>query len=253
MADIILEMKNITKEFSGVKALDDVNLVVEKGTIHALCGENGAGKSTSFKMLCGLVTPTSGTAKIMEEDIRINPSKARSYLGYMAQKFSLYGGLSVIQNLRFFSGIYNLSGREQSEKIDQMIAMFDFEKYLDENAEELPLGYKQRLALTCAIMHNPPVLFLDEPTSGVDPLTRRDFWNHINSLAEKGATVMVTTHFMDEAEYCDRISLFYNGETIATGTPTELKHKISENATMEEAFVGLINLHDEQGAPDENN
>lgn len=241
----IIEALDLVKKYGDFYAVKNNTFHIQKGEIFGLLGPNGAGKSTSFKMLCGLATPTSGTAKIMGQDIRQNPSKARSYLGYMAQKFSLYGGLSVLQNLRFFSGIYDMGGREQREKIEQMIEMFDFEKYLNHNADELPLGYKQRLALTCAIMHNPPVLFLDEPTSGVDPLTRRDFWNHINSLAEKGVTVMVTTHFMDEAEYCDRISLFYRGEAIATGTPTELKSMVSENATMEDAFVELIRRHDE--------
>lgn len=242
----VIEAIDLVKKYGDFYAVKNNTFHIKKGEIFGLLGPNGAGKSTSFKMMCGLATPTSGTARIMGQDIRKNPSKARSYLGYMAQKFSLYGGLSVFQNLKFFSGIYDIGGREQKEKIDQMIEMFDFEKYLSHNADELPLGYKQRLALTCAIMHNPPVLFLDEPTSGVDPLTRRDFWNHINSLAEKGATIMVTTHFMDEAEYCDRISLFYRGEAIATGTPTELKSLISENATMEEAFIELIKQYDER-------
>lgn len=241
----VIEALDLVKKYGDFYAVKNNTFRIEKGEVFGLLGPNGAGKSTSFKMMCGLAAPTSGTAKIMGQDIGLNPTKARSYLGYMAQKFSLYGGLSVIQNLRFFSGIYNLSGRVQKEKIDQMIEMFDFERYLSHNAEELPLGYKQRLALTCAIMHNPPVLFLDEPTSGVDPLTRRDFWNHINSLAEKGVTVMVTTHFMDEAEYCDRISLFYKGEAIATGTPAELKLMVSPDATMEDAFISLIKQHDE--------
>lgn len=242
----VIEALDLVKKYGDFYAVKNNTFHIKKGEIFGLLGPNGAGKSTSFKMMCGLATPTSGTARIMGQDITKNPSKARSYLGYMAQKFSLYGGLSVLQNLSFFSGIYNIGGKAQREKIDQMVEMFDFEKYLSHNAEELPLGYKQRLALTCAIMHNPSVLFLDEPTSGVDPLTRRDFWNHINSLAEKGVTVMVTTHFMDEAEYCDRISLFYRGEAIATGTPTELKSMVSENATMEEAFIELIRQYDEK-------
>lgn len=245
-SEFVIEAMDLVKKYGDFYAVKNNTFQIPKGEIFGLLGPNGAGKSTCFKMMCGLTSPTSGTAKIMGQDIRINPSKARSYLGYMAQKFSLYERLSVFQNLMFFSGIYNIKGKNQKEKIDEMIEMFNFGKYLEHNAYELPLGYKQRLALTCAIMHNPPVLFLDEPTSGVDPITRRDFWNNINSLAEKGATIMVTTHFMDEAEYCDRISLFYRGEAIATGTPTELKVMVSENATMEEAFIKLIEKYDEQ-------
>ncbi len=244
--EYVIEAKALVKKYGDFFAVKDNTFQVKKGEIFGLLGPNGAGKSTSFKMLCGLVTPTSGTARIMGMDIRHDLSKARSYLGYMAQKFSLFGGLSVMQNLRFFSGIYGLSGALQKEKMEQMIELFDFGVYLGQNADELPLGFKQRLALSCALMHNPPILFLDEPTSGVDPLTRRDFWNHISSLVEKGVTVMVTTHFMDEAEYCDRISLFYRGEAIETGTPSELKNKVAKDCTMEEAFVALIEKFDRE-------
>lgn len=202
-------------------------------------GPNGAGKSTSFKMMCGLSQPTSGTAKIAGVDVVQDPTKARTHVGYMAQKFSLYGKLSVLQNLKFFSGVYGLSGIEQEEKIQEMIENFDFKRYLNQNAEELPLGYKQRLAMATAIMHCPSVLFLDEPTSGVDPITRAWFWTHIKGLAKKGVTVMVTTHFMDEAEFCDRISLFYNGEAVAVGTPNELKNSVSATS-MQDAFIRLI-------------
>lgn len=244
--EYVIEAKALVKQYGDFYAVKDNTFQVKRGEIFGLLGPNGAGKSTSFKMLCGLVTPTSGTAKIMGMDIHKDLSKARSYLGYMAQKFSLFGGLSVMQNLKFFSGVYGLSGEIQKEKINQMIEIFNFKPYLSQNTEELPLGFKQRLALSCSLMHNPPILFLDEPTSGVDPLTRRDFWNHINSLVEKGVTVMVTTHFMDEAEYCDRISLFYRGEAIETGTPAELKAKVSEDCTMEEAFIALIEKFDRQ-------
>jgi ABC-2 type transport system ATP-binding protein len=244
--EFVIEAQGLVKRYGDFYAVRDNTFKVKKGEIFGLLGPNGAGKSTSFKMLCGLITPTSGTAKIMGMDIQKDLSKARSYLGYMAQKFSLFGGLSVMQNLRFFSGIYGLTLWKQREKIDQMVDIFDLEPYLGSNADELPLGFKQRLALSCAVMHNPPILFLDEPTSGVDPLTRRDFWNHINSLVEKGVTVMVTTHFMDEAEYCDRISLFYRGEAIETGTPSELKNKLGQDYTMEEAFISLIEKYDRE-------
>lgn len=243
--EYLIEADNLVKRYGDFYAVKNNTFQIKRGEVFGLLGPNGAGKSTTFKMLCGLATPTSGTIKIMEEDIQINPTKARSYLGYMAQKFSLYGGLTVLQNLEFFAGIYGLYGKYKKEKIEEMINLFHFKKWINQNAEELPLGYKQRLALICATMHNPPILFLDEPTSGVDPLTRREFWNHINSLAEKGVTVMVTTHFMDEAEYCDRISLFYKGETIAIGSPTELKEKIGKDVTMEEAFIKLIEKYEE--------
>ena len=220
---------------------------IRKGEIFGLLGPNGAGKSTSFKMMCGLAKPTSGTARIMGTDIVRNASAARAHLGYMAQKFSLYPNLSVRQNLEFFAGAYGLFGREGKEAVERMTEIFGFARYLDSDASELPLGYKQRLSLACAVMHNPPVLFLDEPTSGVDVITRREFWNHIVSLARKGVTVLITTHFMDEAEFCDRISLFYRGRTIATGTPAELKNETGAR-TLEEAFVNIILQQGEQTA-----
>lgn len=241
--EYVIEALNLVKKYDDFYAVKNNTFHIKKGEIFGLLGPNGAGKSTSFKMMCGLSTPTEGTAKIMGQDILKNPSKARSYLGYMAQKFSLYGDLNVLQNLRFFAGVYGLNIFKRKEKIDEIIEIFHFKKYLQRDAKELPLGYKQRLSLACAVMHNPPVLFLDEPTSGVDPITRREFWHHIKALAQKGVTVMVTTHFMDEAEFCDRISLFYRGEAIATGSPMELK-KMAKAKTMEEAFIGLIEQHD---------
>ncbi len=164
----------------------------------------------------------------------------------MAQKFSLYSHLDALQNMRFFSGLYGLSGKRQEAQINSMIEIFDLKKHLKQNSGDLPLGFKQRLALACAVMHEPDVLFLDEPTSGVDPLTRREFWTHINGMVNKGVTVMVTTHFMDEAEYCDRIALIYRGKNIATGTPDDLKDKVRNstlpNPTLEDAFIELIRL-----------
>lgn len=237
--EYVVEALDLVKRYGDFYAVKNNTFHIKKGEIFGLLGPNGAGKSTSFKMMCGLATPTDGTAKIMGYDIIQTPSKARSYLGYMAQKFSLYGDLSVLQNLRFFSGVYGLNIFKSKEKIDEIIDVFHFKKYLNADAKELPLGYKQRLSLACAVMHDPPVLFLDEPTSGVDPITRREFWHHIKALAKKGVTIMVTTHFMDEAEFCDRISLFYHGETIAIGTPKELKDMVNASS-MEEAFIGLI-------------
>lgn len=234
-----IEALDLVKKYGDFYAVKNNTFHVKKGEIFGLLGPNGAGKSTSFKMMCGLATPTAGTARIMGVDILQNPSKARSYLGYMAQKFSLYGDLSVMENLNFFAGVYGLGFFKRKEKIEEIIDIFNFKKYLNQNSQDLSLGYKQRLALSCAVMHDPPVLFLDEPTSGVDPITRREFWHHIKSLAKKGVTVMVTTHFMDEAEFCDRISLFYRGEAIATGSPAELK-TMANAQSMEDAFIGLI-------------
>lgn len=246
--EYVIEALDLVKKYGDFYAVKNNTFHIKKGEIFGLLGPNGAGKSTSFKMMCGLATPTGGTAKIMGQDILKNPSKARSYLGYMAQKFSLYGDLTVLQNLKFFAGVYGLNLFQRKEKIGEIIDIFHFKKYLDRDAKELPLGYKQRLSLACSVMHNPPVLFLDEPTSGVDPITRREFWHHIRALAKKGVTIMVTTHFMDEAEFCDRISLFYRGEAIATGSPDDLK-KQANAKNMEEAFIGLIEEHDKTSLP----
>ena len=250
-----VEADNLEKRYGNFYAVKNNTFKIKKGEIFGLLGPNGAGKSTSFKMMCGLARPTSGTARIMGIDIKKNPERARANLGYMAQKFSLYGSLTVKENLDFFALAYGISMLKKEEKVNEVIEVFGLKEYENAKAEELPLGLKQRLSMAAALIHNPPVLFLDEPTSGVDVLTRRDFWNHITSLAKKGVTIMVTTHFMDEAEYCDRISLFYKGETIAVGTPTELKQKAAafnpspqpssargEGAlpNMEETFITLI-------------
>lgn len=244
----MIEAKELTKKFGSFTAVDRISLQVQRGEVFGLLGPNGAGKSTTFKMLCGLLHPTSGDAYVTGLNLEKAPGQARAHIGYMAQKFSLYGGLSVVQNLSFFSGIYNLKGEQKKEAVEQMIQYFGLEPFLDISAKELPLGFKQRLALACCVMHRPEVLFLDEPTSGVDPLTRREFWNHINGLVEKGHTVMVTTHFMDEAEYCDRIGLIYQSKMIHMGTPDSLKElaKSEENQTpsLEDAFITLIESYD---------
>ncbi|MDR0219708.1 MAG: ATP-binding cassette domain-containing protein, partial [Enterobacteriaceae bacterium] len=220
--ETVIEARNLTKKFGDFAATDQVNFQVKRGEIFGLLGPNGAGKSTTFKMMCGLLLPTHGNALVLNMDLKTSSGKARQHLGYMAQKFSLYGDLSVEQNLKFFSGVYGLNGRHQQEKMADMISAFNLQPILYQNTDSLPLGFKQRLALACALMHEPDILFLDEPTSGVDPLTRREFWLHINGMVDKGVTVMVTTHFMDEAEYCDRIGLVFRGKLIAAGTPDEL-------------------------------
>ena len=239
--EYVIEAKNLTKIYGNFTAANKINFSIKRGEIFGLLGPNGAGKSTSFKMMCGLSKPTYGDAYIMGINMNKQPEIAREKLGYMAQKFSLFSTLTVLDNLKFFSGIYGLEGQRQKERIEQMIDIFNFEEYINVASGLLPLGFKQRLSLACAITHNPPILFLDEPTSGVDPLTRRDFWNHINSMVEKGVTVMVTTHFMDEAEYCDRIALIYKGKAIKTDTPTNLKNA---GETMEDAFIRTIQEYD---------
>lgn len=244
----VIEAKGLTKRFGNFVATDQVSFSVKRGEIFGLLGPNGAGKSTTFKMLCGLLEPSAGTARIAGIDFRRSASAARSRIGYMAQKFSLYGDLTVKQNLDFFSGVYGLSGQQRTSAIDRMIDAFGFDRYLGTPSGQLPLGFKQRLAMACALMHEPDVLFLDEPTSGVDPITRRQFWLQINGLVDKGVTVMVTTHFMDEAEYCDRIGLVYRGKLIALDTPDALKRGVRSpdlpEPTMEQTFIRIIQQFD---------
>ncbi|QND85189.1 Multidrug ABC transporter ATP-binding protein [Chromobacterium vaccinii] len=242
--EAVIEARRLSKRFGDFRAADDISFAVRRGEVFGLLGPNGAGKSTTFKMECGLLKPSEGQALVMGLDLKASPSAARQQLGYMAQKFSLYAQLTVRRNLMFFSGVYGLAGKTQRDKVAQMERVFGLGPHMDSPAGELPLGFKQRLALACAVMHEPPLLFLDEPTSGVDPVTRREFWTHINGLAEKGVTVLVTTHFMDEAEYCDRIALVYHGRLLALDTPDALKRRVESAAlpdpTMEDAFIQLV-------------
>lgn len=242
--EVVIEAQSLTKKFGDFTATDHVNFAVKRGEIFGLLGPNGAGKSTTFKMMCGLLTPTSGDARVLGLNFKTSSMAVRQHLGYMAQKFSLYGNITVAENLRFFSGIYGLKGTIQQTRIDEMIAVFDFQPILHQLPGSLPLGFKQRLALACALMHRPDIIFLDEPTSGVDPITRREFWLHINSMVDKGVTVLVTTHFMEEAEYCDRIGLVYQGKMIALDKPDALKQQIATserpNPTMEDVFIETI-------------
>ncbi len=246
-ADVI-RADNLTKRFASFYAAKNISFGIKRGEIFGLLGPNGAGKSTTFKMLCGLLQPSSGSALVSGLDLKTASSKARSRIGYMAQRFSLYSDLNVLENLQFFSGVYGLKGKRRKAALKQMIDIFELSHYLKVNAGTLPLGYKQRLALSCAVMHEPDVLFLDEPTSGVDPLTRREFWTHINGMVQKGVTIMITTHFMDEAEYCDRIALIYKGQNIASDTPDGLKAKVESaslpDPTLEDAFIELIKQSD---------
>ena len=247
----VVEAHGLTKRFGSFTAVQDNSFSIRRGEIFGLLGPNGAGKSTTFKMLCGLLKPTEGHSTVAGHDLRHSASLARGRLGYMAQKFSLYGDLTVAQNLRFFAGVYGLAGKACRLAIQEVTEVFSLAPFLSSPARELPLGFKQRLSLACAVMHTPDVLFLDEPTSGVDPVTRREFWTHMNGLVCKGVTVLVTTHFMDEAEYCDRIGLIYSGRKIAEGTPDDLRHrtatKENPDPTLEDAFIALIRASDMAG------
>ena len=240
----VIEVRDVKRRFGDFYAVKGVTFQVRRGEVFGLLGANGAGKSTTFRMLCGLLPATEGVLRVAGVDLRHAAATARARGGYMSQKFSLYGNLSVAENLRFFSSAYGLSGPRQREQIGWALAQFELGPIADTNSIDLPLGHKQRLAMACALMHEPEILFLDEPTSGVDPLARREFWDHINSLAEQNVTVMVTTHFMEEAEYCDRLAIMADGEILALGTPEEIKQRQRTpehpDPTMEDAFIGLI-------------
>jgi drug efflux transport system ATP-binding protein len=243
-AEALVRAQQLTRRFGDFVAADHVGFEVHAGEIYGLLGPNGAGKSTTFRMLCGLLKPSSGDASVAGVNLLHAASRARARLGYMAQKFSLYGDLSVAQNLDYFADIYGLDRTAKRARVQAMIELFELGPHLKSNAALLPLGFKQRLALACATLHAPAVLFLDEPTSGVDPLMRREFWHHINALTARGVAVVVTTHFMEEAEYCDRIGLIWRGRKIAEGTPDELKARVAGPArpepTLEDAFIALI-------------
>lgn len=235
----IIAAHQLTKQFDHFTAVHEVSFEIARGEIFGLLGPNGAGKSTIFKMLCGLLSPTSGQAMVNGISLQTAPARARAHIGYMAQKFSLYGDLSVKQNLSFFSGIYNVTGKRQAEKIVQMLELFDLQPFIAMSARLLPLGFKQRLSLACAIMHEPSVLFLDEPTSGVDPLIREEFWHHIRTLSDQGVTIIITTHYMQEAEFCDRVAMIYQSKIIELGTPAELKAR-TNTRSMEDAFIACV-------------
>jgi ABC-2 type transport system ATP-binding protein len=224
--------------------VDHVSFSVRRGEIFGLLGPNGAGKSTIFRMLCGLLRPSGGAARVADADLLRAPAKARARIGYMAQRFSLYGELSVSENLRFFARVYGLSHQMRERAIDAALNAFDLDAAAGSVAGELPLGLKQRLALAAALLHAPEILFLDEPTSGVDPLTRREFWARIGTLADAGVTILVTSHFMDEAEYCDRLGIVNQGRLAAVDTPAALRTRVRTDAlpdpTLEDAFIALV-------------
>src|SRR5450631_4085461 len=216
-------VENLVKRFGDFVAVDRLNLAVTKGEIFGFLGPNGAGKSTTIRMLCGLLKPTSGRAIVAGYDVDQKPEFVRENIGYMSQKFSLYNDLKVIENLRLFAGLYSVPSGELKRRIDWALEMADLKGQEKLIVGTLPGGWKQRLALGCAVLHRPPILFLDEPTSGVDPISRRKFWELIHTLAAEGVTVFVTTHYMEEAEYCNRLALIFRGKMVALGTPSELK------------------------------
>ena len=233
-----LELRDIRKRYGSFTAVDHVSFTVSRGEIFGLLGPNGAGKSTIFRMLCGLLRPSGGQARVAGHDLLRAPAEARARIGYMAQRFSLYAELSVTENLRFFARVYGLNRAVQATAIEAALAGFDLAATARSIAGELPLGLKQRLALAAALLHGPAILFLDEPTSGVDPLTRREFWSRIGGLADAGVTILVTSHFMDEAEYCDRLAIISQGRLAAIGTPADdaAGGKVEDDREIQPAF-----------------
>jgi len=241
--EVVVRTRELQKSFGDFEAVKRLTFEVRRGEIFGLLGPNGAGKSTTFRMLCGLLEVSAGQISVAGHNLRHSRSRARSRLGYMAQQFSLYGQLSVQENLRFFGKAYGFGGNRLRLRMEWAFSEFGLEKWRDKAAGQLPGGYKQRLAMAAALLHQPDILFLDEPTSGVDPLARREFWLRINGFAEQGVTVVVTTHFMEESEYCDRILIMSQGENLAMGTPSEIRAlaRSEENPepTIEDAFIAL--------------
>ena len=218
-------IEDLVKQFGDFVAVNHISLETRNGEIFGFLGPNGAGKSTTIRMLCGLLTPTSGRAIVAGYDVAREPESVRQNIGYMSQKFSLYNDLKVIENLRLFAGLYSVASDKLKERIDWALEMANLKGQENLIVGTLPGGWKQRLALGCAVLHKPPIIFLDEPTSGVDPISRRQFWDLIHKMAGEGVTVFVTTHYMEEAEYCNRLALIFRGKMVALGTPSELKNK----------------------------
>ena len=246
----VIQVEDLSKRFGDFYAVNQISFRVERGQIFGLLGANGAGKSTTFRMLCGLLSPSGGSLEVAGWNLRRAPSIARASIGYMAQRFSLYTQLSVRDNLNFFASAYGLKGGRKRKSIAWALEEFELTGLADAPSGDLPLGYKQRLAMAAALMHGPEILFLDEPTSGVDPLARREFWRRINALAEQQVTVLITTHHLEEAEYCDYMVMMERGEILARGTPKEMKRRFQSaenpNPSLEDAFIGLLEQHRDQ-------
>lgn len=234
----IIEAHGLTRAFGDFVAVDHISFAVKPGEILGFLGANGAGKTTAIRMLTGLLSPTDGRASVAGFDIRTQPEAIKKVIGYMSQRFSLYEDLTIAENIRFYGGIYGLSRRDIASKTDDLLERLDLSQARSRQIRSLPLGWRQKLAFSVALIHDPSIVFLDEPTSGVDPITRRQFWNMIYETASRGVTVFVTTHYMDEAEYCDRISMMVDGRIEAIGRPADLKRK-HEVASIDELFVRL--------------
>jgi ABC-2 type transport system ATP-binding protein len=244
MDDVIVEVRDLVRMFGNFTAVNHVSFEVRRGELFGLLGPNGAGKTTTFRMLCGLLPVTGGTLRVAGLDLRTARASARQHIGYVAQKFSLYGELSVLENLEFFASAYGLSGQRRRARIDWALENFDLAVLRELPGGQLPGGFKQRLSMAAALLHEPATLFLDEPTSGADPLARREFWRRITALAEAGATVIVTTHFMEEAEYCDRVAILDQGHILAQGKPSDIRKRArpseGREPTMEDAFIAIV-------------
>lgn len=234
----IIQVKHLSKHFGSFKAVDDISFEVRKGEIFGFLGANGAGKTTAMRMLTGLLTPTSGQASVAGFDVGTQPEQVKAHIGYMSQKFSLYEDLTLAENVDFFGGVYGLSDAQIRDKKDAMAGEMQDPGVMDQLVGSLPLGWKQKLSFETAMLHHPAIVFLDEPTGGVDPITRRNVWKRLYKEAAAGVTLFVTTHYMDEAEYCDRIAMMVDGRLAAIGTPAELKKEMKA-ATMDDVFVKL--------------
>jgi len=233
MAEYAIEAINLTKTFGDFTAVDNVSFTMPRGQIYGFLGANGSGKTTTIRMLCGILSPTSGSARVAGYDINSQPDSIKEHIGYMSQKFSLYEDLTVRENITFFGGVYGLSEHRILERMDWALELAGLKGREDSLTRELSGGWKQRLALACAVLHEPRIVFLDEPTAGVDPVSRRNFWELIHQLSESGVAVLVTTHYLDEAEYCNTILLIHTGRLIATGSPRELKAQHIRNPILE--------------------
>jgi ABC-2 type transport system ATP-binding protein len=238
-----VEVDGLTRVFGDFVAVDHIDLRVEPGTVFGFLGPNGAGKSTTIRMLCGILRPSAGRAVVGGFDIAVQSDELKSSIGYMSQKFSLYEDLTVEENLQFFAGIYGVRGEQRAARIAWALEMADLRGRETMTTSALAGGWRQRLALGCAVLHEPPILFLDEPTSGVDPASRRDFWEMIGALAERGTTVFVTTHFMDEAEHCDELALIYGGKIVAAGSPSHLKRDHVTQVLLELQCARLMDAY----------
>lgn len=248
----VIRVTDLLRRFGSFTAVNHVSFSVSRGQVFGLLGPNGAGKSTTFRMLCGLLPASGGTLNVAGNDLRTAAARARRKIGYVAQKFAMYGMLTSRQNLEFFAGAYGMAGRERERAIRAVEQEFQLTPYMNAPAAHLPGGYKQRLSMACALLHSPGILFLDEPTSGADPLARRDFWLRINALAERGVTVIVTTHFLGEAEFCDNMLIMMDGETLAEGTPDDIRRHAPARAdglppTLEDAFLAITEEHMRKG------